>query len=213
MKRPKKNPKRKIVARHVLLGLTLFATVVAVSNSWSDESSRQVAATPQYILEVQNGIKLKDEFLDQCKRSTNAEKWCLQVIRGNPERENVFDRIFGREMPHQLIHPDKKTWKYAIGAVSLVDQLERKGVRVVQIYNWWRPAKYNRAVGGAAGRHPFGTSVDVRFQSPREAVRAFDLLCKARKAGKVRALGYYGNSGVHIGVGDHNPNTWGRGCR
>ncbi len=103
-------------------------------------------------------------------------------------------------------------WEFAFTAVQLIQNLESKGRKVCRIYNWWRPEPYNKNVGGAGGRHPLGTSVDVEFCSKSEALASFDELCKVRKIGKTRALGYYGNTGVHFGVGDRQGNTWGRSC-
>lgn len=162
---------------------------------------------------VHLGTHKKEEFLEACARATNNSPWCEQLVRPNPSSIRTFRCTYGSKVPHELIHPSESIWKYAFTGVQLVEDLERKGIRVCQIYNWWRPEPYNKNVGGAAGRHPYGTSVDVRFCSNQEAIKGFDELCKHRKRGVVRALGYYGNSGVHIGVGDRTANTWGRSCK
>jgi hypothetical protein len=96
--------------------------------------------------------------------------------------------------------------------VKLVTELEAKGIRVYQIYNWWRPEPYNANVGGAAGRHPYGTSVDVRMASMGDMEKAFSQLCKWRSQGRLRAVGYYGSTGLHFGIGDKTANTWGKSC-
>lgn len=38
------------------------------------------------------------------------------------------------------------------------------------------------------------------------------IFCQYRKNGRLRALGYYAGTGLHLGVGDTNPNTWGKAC-
>lgn len=66
-------------------------------------------------------------------------------------------------------------------------------------------------VGGAAGRHPFG-SVDVRFKTKNGQAKAHKELCKSRKLGRLRALGFYPGTGLHFGMGDKVANTWGKSC-
>lgn len=169
-------------------------------------SSSQLAA-------VNSGNAKRSQFLNACLSATGSDKWCSQVERPNPSSKSTFVCTYSPSQPHRLIHPSSDTWKYAFKAIELVMKLQNKGLCVSQIYNWWRPEPYNANVGGAAGRHPFGTSVDVRFCSNADAIKAFDQLCKYRSAGQVRALGYYGSTGVHIGVGDKTANTWGRSCK
>lgn len=161
---------------------------------------------------INKGNAKKDAFLQECARLTGGSAWCMQLIRPNPSSISTFRCTYGNDQVHQLIHPDEATWKNAFEAVRLVQELEQKGLRVCQIYNWWRPEPYNANVGGAAGRHPFATSVDVRFCSNADANRGFDELCKFRKKGRLRAIGHYGTSALHFGVGDKTGNTWGRTC-
>lgn len=169
-------------------------------------------ATAIQISEVNKGNLLKDTFLAECADATGDSLWCQQVIRPNPSSISTFRCTYGASQLHQLIHPSRTTWKNAIEAVNMVQDLEDLGIEVCQIYNWWRPAPYNGNVGGAAGRHPYGTSVDVRFCSKADMERAHKQLCKWRKQGRMRALGYYGSTGLHFGVGDRTANTWGKGC-
>lgn len=158
------------------------------------------------------GWSKKDEFLQRCAVETNSSSWCAQVVRPNPNSASTFSCTYGASQAHNLIHPDENTWKYPIAGVRIIQDLQAMGIKVSQIYNWWRPEPYNRNVGGAAGRHPYGTSIDVRFASNTEANRAFRELCKMRKIGRLRALGHYGSSSLHIGVGDKTANTWGKSC-
>ena len=181
-------------------------------NEWLGSLACREASRTQ-LLQVEEGNRKKDRFLRYCAEKTNNSPWCAQLARPNPDSIGTFRCTYGSAQPHQLIHPTEKTWDYAVRAVKLVEQLNAKGIRVCEIYNWWRPEPYNKNVGGAAGRHPYGTSVDIRFCSNKEAVRGFDSLCANRKRGEVRALGYYGTSGVHLGVGDATANTWGRACK
>lgn len=170
-------------------------------------------ATASQVRPVNQGNQKRSRFQDYCRSMTGSSTWCAQVERPNPSSINTFRCTYGSSQPHRFIHPDENTWRYAVKAIQLIQKLSKKGICVSQIYNWWRPEPYNANVGGAAGRHPYGTSIDVRFCSSRHAVRGFDELCKYRKQGEIRALGYYGSSGVHIGVGDRTANTWGRSCR
>lgn len=161
---------------------------------------------------ITQGNQKKTKFLTQCAKATGNSAWCQQLIRPNPSSKNVFQCTYGESQMHQLIHPNETTWKHAFGAVKLIQELEKKGIKTCLIYNWWRPEPYNRNVGGAAGRHPFGTSVDVRFCSNEEAIKGFNELCKYRRQGRIRAIGYYGSSALHFGMGDSKANTWGKAC-
>lgn len=170
-------------------------------------------ATTAQIYEVNLGNDKKDEFLDRCVRETKSSHWCNQLVHPNWNSESMFRCTYGSNQVHQLIHPKESTWKYAITAVKIVQELSRKNIKACKIYNWWRPEPYNKNVGGAKGRHPYGTSVDVRFCNEREANRAFAELCKMRSKRRIRAIGHYGSSSLHIGVGDRLANTWGKRCR
>jgi hypothetical protein len=169
-------------------------------------------ASDSQISFINKGNAKKDVFLQECARQTGGSAWCAQLIRPNPSSISTFRCTYGNDQVHQLIHPHEGTWKNAFEAVRLVQELEQKGLRVCQIYNWWRPEPYNANVGGAAGRHPFAASVDVRFCSNADANRGFDELCKLRRKGRLRAIGHYGTSALHFGVGDKTANTWGRTC-
>ncbi|WP_413578010.1 hypothetical protein ACLVWU_05760 [Bdellovibrio sp. HCB290] len=161
---------------------------------------------------VNLGLSKKEKFLAKCAAETSNSSWCAQLIRPNPSSKNTFRCTYGSSQAHVLIHPNETTWKYPIAAVKVIKDLQAKGLKVSQIYNWWRPEPYNKNVGGAAGRHPYGTSVDVRFASNSTANTAFKELCKMRKAGRIRAIGHYGSASLHIGVGDKLGNTWGKYC-
>lgn len=170
-------------------------------------------ATSAQIATVNSGNAKREQFQQQCVNATGSTTFCQQVERPNPASKSIFTCTYGASQPHRLIHPTTSTWTNATKAINLLKKLSAKGICVSYIYNWWRPEPYNANVGGAAGRHPHGTSVDVRFCSNADAINAFDELCKHRKAGEVRALGYYGSTGIHIGVGDATGNTWGRNCK
>lgn len=161
---------------------------------------------------VDIGLSKLDQFLAVCRAQTQMSAWCDQVARPNPASQNVFRCTYSPDQPPFLIHPDELTWNFAIEAVKIVKDLEFKNIRVCMIYNWWRPEPYNQNVGGAAGRHPFGTSVDVRFCSKADQLQAHQELCRMRKEGRLRALGYYSSTALHLGVGDRVANTWGKTC-
>ena len=161
---------------------------------------------------VNLGNTKKEEFLALCASKTNNSAWCSQLVRPNPSSSNTFKCTYGSTQVHQLIDPDEATWKYPIEAVRIIQDLQGMGIKVSQIYNWWRPEPYNKNVGGAAGRHPYGTSVDVRFASTTDAGKAWKAMCKMRAQKRIRALGDYGSSSLHIGVGDKTANTWGKTC-
>lgn len=169
-------------------------------------------ATPIEIAQINSGNQKLNQFLAKCYTATANSPWCDQLVRPNPASHPVFDCTYSVAQAHYLIHPDENTWPNAFVAIQLIQQLELKGLKVCQIYNWWRPEPYNKNVGGAPGRHPYGTAVDVRFCSDQDAIRGFDELCKFRRAGRIRAIGYYGSAALHFGVGDKTPNTWGRNC-
>ena len=144
--------------------------------------------------------------------ATGNSSWCRQLIRPNPSSASIFKCTYGVSQPHTLINPDTRTWPDAFVAVRLIKELEAKGAKACQVYNWWRPEPYNANVGGAPGRHPYGTSVDVRFCSLSDMSRAFKQLCKWRAQGRLMAIGYYGSTGLHFGIGDNAGNTWGKNC-
>lgn len=177
-----------------------------------DTQAACTKATPQQIAEVNAGNAKADAFKQRCLTETGNSPWCEQLMRPNPESRNQFNCTYGPQQPHQLIHPDESTWAHAIGAVKIIQDLQAKGFKIEVVYNWWRPEPYNQNVGGAAGRHPFGTSVDVRFMSKDDQLKAHAELCKMRSNGRLRALGYYNSTALHFGVGDHTPNTWGKNC-
>lgn len=170
------------------------------------------AANSSQKAQVNLGNTKKDRFLQNCATTTNSSPWCAQLVRPNPDSRSTFSCTYGSSQVHQLIHPDENTWSYAYRAVRLIEDLEGQGVRVCRIYNWWRPEPYNANVGGAAGRHPFGTSVDVQFCTKTDQEKAFRLLCQYRRQGKLRAIGYYSSTSLHFGVGDSSANTWGKSC-
>lgn len=169
-------------------------------------------ATVQEIEQVNEGNAKKVKFLAKCLAETDNSSWCQQLTRPNESSTERFKCTYGHEQAHQLIDPSEDTWKFAIEGVRVVKDLQTKGLKVCEIYNWWRPEAYNHNVGGAPGRHPFGTSIDVRFCSNADADRAFAELCKMKAAARIRAIGHYGNSAIHIGVGDTLSNTWGKYC-
>ena len=164
------------------------------------------------IASVQDGLVKKDLFLSLCLRQTANSNWCKQLVRPNPSSSAVFDCTYGESTENILIHPEEKTWNYAISAVKIIQDLEKSGVKIYNIYNWWGPEPYNKNVGGSATRHPFGTSVDVRFSTKQDQEKAHALLCKMRKLGRLKALGHYSGTALHLGVGDANANTWGKSC-
>ena len=180
---------------------------------WQLDRARncQKATARQKALVAQGNAK-KDKFLQRCRQVTDNSPWCEQLLRPNPDSIDVFRCTYGDDLPHQLIHPNEDTWPDAIKAVRLVKDLEALGVSTCLIYNWWRPEPYNRNVGGSPRRHPYGTSVDVRFCSFEDMERAFEHLCVWRGLGRLRAIGYYGTTALHFGIGDTKANTWGKSC-
>lgn len=174
--------------------------------------SKCVRATSRQKKVVARGIEKKNRLLARCLEQAGESDWCSQIIRPNPASSARFRCTYGSEMPHFLVHPDELTWDFPIEAVRIVSELEEKDIKVCQIYNWWRPEPYNKNVGGSPTRHPFGTSVDVRFCSKSDQDQAFLELCKLKKQGRIRAIGYYSSPSIHFGVGDRRGNTWGRSC-
>ena len=162
--------------------------------------------------QVNKGNLKKDKFLSQCFSATNNSCWCDQLVRPNPDSFSTFQCTYGQDQVHQLIHPNESTWKHAFEAVKIVEEFEAKNLLTEIIYNWWRPEPYNKNVGGASGRHPFATSVDIRFKTKNMQNKAFTALCKLRAQGRIRAIGYYASTAIHLGIGDSTANTWGKSC-
>lgn len=171
-----------------------------------------VKATDEQIAEVNKGNRLYEEFLKYCLNKTGASRWCEELTRPNPDSADIFECTYGPKQAHRFIHPDRSTWANAVTAVRIIEDLQEKDIAVKRIYNWWRPEPYNKNVDGAGGRHPFGTAVDVEFDSQRDKNLAFAQLCKMRAAGRLKAIGYYPSLGLHLGVDDRIPNTWGKSC-
>lgn len=176
------------------------------------ESLGCVRASSSQKAQVNLGNTKEEEFLQRCAKETNNSSWCSQLVRPNKNSASTFRCTYGSSQEHQLIHPDERTWQYPIAGVKILQDLSAKGIKISHIYNWWRPEPYNKNVGGAKGRHPYGTSIDVRFASNSEADRAFRELCKMRAKKRLRAIGHYGSASLHIGVGDKTANTWGKSC-
>ncbi|MGE0631917.1 MAG: hypothetical protein AB7O96_05890 [Pseudobdellovibrionaceae bacterium] len=174
-----------------------------------------IKAKKEQISVMNLGNTKEAEFLKGCKEATNNSSWCAQLIRPDPHPTNrqIFKCTYGPLQPLRFIHPDSSTWKNAYQAVNLIKELQAKGISVNEIYNWWRPEPYNKNIGGAPGRHPYGTAVDVQFSSMKDMKNAHKLLCQWRAQGRLRALGYYGTRELHFGIGDANPNTWGKSCK
>lgn len=169
-------------------------------------------ATSAQKSEVNRGLAKKTKFLQQCYANTKSKRYCDELIRPNPDSASIFYCTYGNSQQHVLIDPDESTWKNAFQAVKIVEDLKRQGINVSMIYNWWRPEPYNHNVDGAKGRHPNGTSIDVRFADKANQNKAHGILCKMRSQKYLRALGYYSGTGLHLGVGDATANTWGRSC-
>lgn len=169
-------------------------------------------ASNSQIAAINLGNVKYDSFMQGCMVATGNSPWCQQLTRPNPSSSSTFYCTYGSSQLRRLIHPDESTWANAYQAVNLIQEMQSKGISVSQIYNWWRPEPYNGNVGGAAGRHPFGTSIDVRFTTTRDMEKAHRLLCQWRAQGRLRAVGYYGSTGLHLGVGDRVANTWGKSC-
>lgn len=158
------------------------------------------------------GNALRDSFMTYCLSNTGNSAWCQQIVRPNPKSRNYFVCTYGNDLPHQLISPDQETWIYPIQAIQMIQKLSEMKIQTCEIYNWWRPEPYNKNVEGEPGRHPFGTAIDVRFCSKRDQHSAFLQLCKWRKEGRIRAIGFYPSTAIHFGIGDVEATTWGKAC-
>lgn len=173
-----------------------------------------IKATKEQITVVNQGNAVADAFLKACYQATANSHWCKDLMRTDPHPTNrqIFSCTYGYSQPYRLIHPGTSTWKNAFQGVNLIRELEAKGISVIQIYNWWRPEPYNKNIGGAPTRHPYGTAVDVQFSTMNDMEKAHKILCGWRAQGRLRALGYYGTRELHFGINDSIPNTWGKSC-
>jgi hypothetical protein len=192
--------------------MSKFCILIILLGFCSIANAKCIRATADQRAQVNSGNQKIDRFLARCAAATKSSAWCQQLIRPNPASAAMFSCTYGKRQPHTLVHPNESTWTNAIKAVQIVESLTKQGIEVCQIYNWWRPEPYNKNVDGKPGRHPAGTSVDVRFCSNQDADRAFYKLCGWRAQGKINAIGHYGNSGLHLGIGDLRANTWGETC-
>lgn len=162
--------------------------------------------------QVLAGLALLKQFLIECKNATGNESWCEELTRPSEEGRPYFECSYGKDVKYRLVHPDRKTWKDAFRAINLIQKLKDEDIRACGIYYWWRPEPFNRNAGGAPTRHPYGTSVDVRFCSMKDMEKAHLRLCSWRKQGFLKALGYYNSPELHLGISDTKANTWGKDC-
>ncbi len=183
-----------------------------LEDGYLEQQGSCMKASMNQVVPVDLGFSKLDAFLNYCRTQTNQSAWCDQVARPNPDSHRTFDCTYSPVQPHFLIHPDESTWAFTVQAVQLIKELEAKQIKICSIYNWWRPEPYNKNVGGAAGRHPFGTAIDVQFCTKSDQLKAHKQLCMERKKGRLRALGYYSGTALHLGVGDKVANTWGKSC-
>lgn len=169
-------------------------------------------ASAAQVAEVNRGNARKDEFLAACAEATGGSGWCPQLIKPSPSGLEAFRCTYGPSQVYRFVHPDEETWEHAFKAVRMIQTLQQEKVRVCEIYYWWRPEPFNTNAGGAPTRHPFGTSVDVRFCSMADMEKAHKRLCEWRAEGELRAVGYYGSRELHFGIADRIGNTWGKDC-
>jgi|GEM_PF-1246562 len=158
-------------------------------------------ATSDQIQTVFTGVNRKDVFLKACLENTQRPDYCQQVMRPNPNSRSIFQCTYPASIPWIFI-PSPKTWFYAFQVIRWLDEMESEGIKVSLIYNWWRPEPYNKNVGGDPHRHPFGTAIDVFFPTKIDQLNAFRFLCQLERSSFIGALGFYGSSSLHIGIGD-----------
>lgn len=202
----------------VVIGALAVTTFAAAHDDFGENnpgstSTKCIKAPDSEMSEILAGQQKFDSFIEQCKGYGIEEKWCDQLTHPNKASKATFNCTYGEKTPHILIHPDESTWISAFKAAKLVQRLNSENIHVVEIYNWWRPGQYNKNVGGSKIRHPFAVSVDIRMNSMQDMEAAHKKLCGWRKKGDLRALGYYGNTGLHLGIDDEVPNTWGKDCK
>lgn len=193
----------------VVLGLRAVFAASAISATRAIDCQK---ASPAQVAEVNRGLARQDEFLAAFAKATGGSGWCSQLIRPSPTGREVFRCTYGDQQVYRLVHPDPDTWKHAFKAVRMIQALQGEKIRVCEIYYWWRPEPFNTNAGGAPTRHPYGTSVDVRFCSMADMEKAHRRLCAWRAAGELRAVGYYGSRELHFGIADRIGNTWGKDC-
>jgi|JI10StandDraft_1071094.scaffolds.fasta_scaffold93327_5 hypothetical protein len=200
----------------VVIGTLAVSTFAVAHDDFGENNPGTVTkcqkAPDSEMTEILSGQQKYDSFIEQCKGYGIEQKWCEQLTHPNQNSKAKFECTYGDKVPHILIHPDESTWINAFKAAKLVQRLIQENIRVVEIYNWWRPAQYNKNVGGSKTRHPFAVSVDIRMSSKPAMEAAHKKLCAWRKKGDLRAIGYYDNTGLHLGIDDEVPNTWGKSC-
>ena len=110
----------------------------------------------------------------------------------------------GRRYGYTLFLPPHVWWPKAAALALLQNKIRALVGQGVIISNWWRPAGYNEAVGGAKrGDHPDGDALDLYFSSNAAKWKACRYVYALQQSEPQLAvsLGIYGNNGVlHVGL-------------
>lgn len=182
------------------------------------ESGGMVKAGPLETPNQAEQLRLRSEFLTDCAAEGIHPSLCENLTHPNNNSKMEFRCTFPSFTQHVLLPNNRSLWTNGFqGAKAFQEALEEQGLEpnqgaCPQIYNYYRPEPYNANVGGAAGRHPNGTAVDVEFCTKEEAQKALNKFAKMRMEKRINSIGIY-SSGIriHIGFGTEKGNTWNQG--
>jgi len=99
--------------------------------------------------------------------------------------------------------PPQSWWQRGAALALLVQQLRSVVQEPLYVRNWWRPAAYNSAVGGARnGDHPSANAVDLDYASSAGRMRAERWLRTLDRSAKWLQLSLgLGDRTTHVGIG------------
>jgi hypothetical protein len=187
----------------VSFSLILFGTLLAVSDGparcpelmseqerarWTDLLLEAGGRIPHQEAYAQNWDGFQQYLIDAGGASFRAEE---VTSPNNPAaaRRCGFERLL----------PPPCLWIRGAALVVWTDRLSRDVGESIEIRNWYRPACYNRAVGGAAqSDHIEARAVDMDFASAEGRRKAQELLCSPWNRGLNMQAGL-GARTIHLG--------------
>lgn len=173
--------------------------------------------TPQEMDEVEEIIA----WLGGDVRDPKDYEFSTQGLQQFMDDSGVISRFSATEMVrpnnvlaakrcgHEVLLPSQCRWKSGAAQALLAGKLrgvindgQKHGPRGISLRNWWRPACYNKAVGGAgASDHIQARGFDLDFATPQERAQAQAWLCQAYKDRPFNLQVGIGCQTLHIGMG------------
>lgn len=173
--------------------------------------------TQQEMLEVNEMI----ELLGGVVIDPSAYDFSQQGLQEFMSESGVISRFSASEMVrpnnlaaarscgHESLLPQQCRWPSGAAQALLagklrgvINQGQKHGPRGITLRNWWRPACYNKAVGGAgASDHIQARGFDLDFATPQDRAQAQAWLCQAYKDRPFNLQVGIGCQTLHIGIG------------